>query len=391
MRTEDGSIIQECLNGKPEAFGVLVDQYKEGIYAFVYSQIRNFHDAQDVTQEVFLEAYRDLRNLRRWESFGFWLYRIAHRCCATWFRNRAKRVDREFIQDQEPELVDNPAMESYQEAQLSESVQEALDLLPAAYRQVLMLYYFGGMNSVDIARALGTSPTAIRHRLSRAREQLKEEMTDMTDTAIKLPMGFTFRIVEAVKRIKINPMPRSASLPWGLSAAVGIIITIMSLSPHLSIPNDMAIPRGFPLPVESKVLKTGEIPVDIMKIDKISVISSNQGDGNSGQIQPPKPQDNINSAFMSPAKEGQWTRKADMPTARVDLRTCDVNGIIYAIGGRRIGEILQTVEAYDPETDTWTKKSDMPTPRQGLSVSVVDGIIYAIGGYDGPYLPTVEA
>ena len=48
MRTDDGSIIYECLNGEPGAFGVLVDKYKEGIYAFVYTKLRNFQDAQDV-------------------------------------------------------------------------------------------------------------------------------------------------------------------------------------------------------------------------------------------------------------------------------------------------------------------------------------------------------
>ena len=51
MRTEDGSIIQECLDGKAGAFGILVDKYKEGIYAYVYTEIQSFHDAQDVTQE----------------------------------------------------------------------------------------------------------------------------------------------------------------------------------------------------------------------------------------------------------------------------------------------------------------------------------------------------
>jgi DNA-directed RNA polymerase specialized sigma24 family protein len=49
VRTEDGCIIQECLNGEPEAFGILVDKYKAGIYAFAYAKIRDFHDAQDVT------------------------------------------------------------------------------------------------------------------------------------------------------------------------------------------------------------------------------------------------------------------------------------------------------------------------------------------------------
>jgi len=58
MRTEDGKIIERCLDGEPEVFGLLVDKYKASIYAVVYTRIHNFHDAQDITQEVFLEAYR---------------------------------------------------------------------------------------------------------------------------------------------------------------------------------------------------------------------------------------------------------------------------------------------------------------------------------------------
>jgi len=246
MRTEDGSIIHECLNGKPQAFGVLVDKYREGIYAFAFAELRNFQDAQDVTQEVFLQAYRDLRSLRRRESFAFWLYRIAHRRCVQCCRDRSRRVDQDFIEDQDPSAVDGFSLDSYRESQMDDSVREALDSLPDAYREVLVLHYFGGMTIKDMARAMGVSPGAIGMRLSRARAQLREEMADMMDTAFegqRLPLGFTFRIVEAAKRIKIHPMPRMAGLPWGLSLAAGIFITVLSLNPHLSITSDIDIPQ----------------------------------------------------------------------------------------------------------------------------------------------------
>ena len=69
VRTEDGYIVSKCLNGESEAFGLLVDKYKEGIYAFIYAKLRdsgfrNFQDAQDVTQAVFIKAYEKLRALR---------------------------------------------------------------------------------------------------------------------------------------------------------------------------------------------------------------------------------------------------------------------------------------------------------------------------------------
>jgi RNA polymerase sigma factor (sigma-70 family) len=76
VRTEDGYIIYRCLNGDSTAFGFLVDKFKEGVYAFAYERLHNFHDAEDVAQEVFLKAYRSLRTLRRWDSFASWLYRI---------------------------------------------------------------------------------------------------------------------------------------------------------------------------------------------------------------------------------------------------------------------------------------------------------------------------
>jgi len=238
MRTEDGSVIQECLNGKPGAFGVLIDKYREGIYAYVYTELRNFHDAQDVTQEVFLQAYRDLRKLKRWDSFAAWLYRIAYRRCVEWFRIRARRVDREFIQDQDPKVVDAPSLDSYRRDQLSESVREALDTMSDIYREVLILHYFGGMTIKDIARAIGASPTAIGVRLNRARSQLRKEMVAMMDTAFegqRLPAGFTFRIVEMVKRIRIQAMPKAAGLPWGLSLAAGIALVVMVMGSQLSI------------------------------------------------------------------------------------------------------------------------------------------------------------
>ena len=381
MRTEDGNIIQECLNGKPQAFGMLVDKYKEGVYAFVYAELGDFQDAQDVTQEVFLQAYRDLRSLKRWESFVFWLYRIARRRCIQWFRVRSRRVDREFIEDQDPKVMDAHSLDFYRDSQLSESLGEALDSLPETHREVLLLHYFGGMNSKKIASATGTSPGAIRVRLSRARAQLREEMVAMMDTTFegqKIPAGFTLRIVEAVKRIKIHPMPRMAGLPWGLSLAAGIIITVLSLSPYMIIPTHIAPPTGLPPPAEMKVLETGEIPVDVLDISRIPALASMQDDGEAGEPAPPDPQ---NAAPMAAQGQGgTWTRKTDMPTARYIQDVCLVDDLIYAIGGGLGGiNFIPPVEAYDPVADIWTTKKDMPVAKN-TAASVVDGIIYIIGG-----------
>jgi RNA polymerase sigma factor (sigma-70 family) len=231
MRTEDGYVIHKCLNGDKAAFGLLVDKYKASIYALAYSKLRSFEDAEDVTQEVFIKAYLKLRTLRWWDNFLAWLYAITSNLCTDWIRSKSKRPDREFVADQEPDVLNRPSMNSYREGLVRESLKDALESLPDTYRQALTLYYLGGMSTKEIARFLGVSPNNVAQRLRRARAKLKEEMITMMDETYeqqRLRADFTFRIVEMVKRLKIQSVPRMPWLPWGLSVAAGIMLAILS-------------------------------------------------------------------------------------------------------------------------------------------------------------------
>ena len=95
----------------------------------------------------------------------------------------------------------------------------------------------------------------------------------------------------------------------------------------------------------------------------------------------------------TPQSPGGWTTKAPMPTARTELAAGVVNGILYAIGGRLDqGGTFDTVEAYNPATDSWSTKKHMPAGRWGLAAGVINGILYAVGGYNfNGYLNTVDA
>lgn len=381
MRTEDGHIIRQCLNGESEAFGFLVDKYKGAIYAFAYAKLRNFHDAEDITQEVFIKAYRELRSLRRWDNFHAWIYAITTNLCKNWIRMKANRRDNEFAETKVSRIVAERSEKSYREQLAHESLcdllNESLDSLPEGYRQVLTLFYLGDMSGDEIARFLGISPANVRKRLSRAKLRLKEEMVTMMSTTLeaqRLPATFTFRLVEMVKRVKINPMPKATGLPLGLSLAAGILIAVISLNPHLSMPTHIVPPTGAPLPTEMKVLKTGEIPVDIIKISDTFTISSLYRSDTNGESLP----QNQPAFLLAPGTDGgTWTQEADMPTARFGLATSAVNGKVYAIGGNQGAWAL---EEYDPVKGKWTRKAEMPSQRSGFATSVVDGKIYAIGG-----------
>ena len=384
MRTEDGHIISKCLNGDSAAFGFLVDKYKASIYAFAYDRLQNFHDAEDVTQEVFLKAYQKLRTLKRYDSFLAWLYSMTSNACKMLIRARSRRPDSEFIED--VSVSQRPTVDSYREQQnresLHEFLREALDSLPEMYRQALTLHYLGGMSSKEIAMFVGASPAAIRKRLSKARSLLKKEMLAVMNTTFeeqRLQAAFTFRIVQAVKRIKIQPMPRMTGLPWGLSLAAGIIVAVLSLNPHLGLLKPKVISASSLFPVDGKAPKTGEIPVDILETSQVSIIVSGQEGSNGAQFSNPN-----NPPFLAPRAEGgKWAKKADMPTARSGLSVSVVNGKIYAVGGLVPGNrVVSTVEEYDPATDTWTKKTDMSIGRHGLVTCAVNGRIYAIDGSD---------
>jgi len=297
MRTEDGHIIYQCLEGEPSAFGLLVDKYKGSIFALAYSKLGNFHDAEDVTQEVFIKAYRKLKSLRYRDNFLAWMYAITSNLCKDWLRSRSRHVECELDENKGILAIDRLSMKSYQDDTLYDSLKDALDTLPEAYRQVLILHYLGGMSGKEIAKFLGTSQNAALLRLSRARSQLKEEMFEMMKTydTHRLPFSFTFRIVEAIKGIKINSTPRIPWISWSASFTIGLIFVLLSLgSPQFGANNHSEFADQysgitfaksgslFPISVinESGLLALAQAPNE-----KGQIVGSSEKQGSSGQDQ----------------------------------------------------------------------------------------------------------
>ncbi len=105
MHTGDGYIVRQCLNGETEAFGLLVDRYKTSIYALVYAKVGNFADAEDLTQETFINAFERLGTLKCYDNFFAWLYSIALNRCKNFYRTRSRRRDRDYLEDQDPYLL----------------------------------------------------------------------------------------------------------------------------------------------------------------------------------------------------------------------------------------------------------------------------------------------
>jgi RNA polymerase sigma factor (sigma-70 family) len=399
MRTEDGYIINKCLNGDSAAFGLLVDKYKEGIYALAYSKLHNFHDAEDVTQEVFIKAYQKLNSLKRWENFLAWLYAITSNLCKDRIRTQARRPDCEFVEDQNPSIIYQPSLDSYRKGleyeSISEKLNEALNALPEIHRQVLTLRYLGGMDNREIARFLGTSADNISHRLKRAKSRLKEEMLTIITTTFehqRLPAGFTLRIVETVSRIMIQPMPRTPCLPWSLSATTGIIITFLSLNIlcQTSLFNSNEYKQI--IAMERKMVNVGTLPVDVLELSNVSLIFNNRMDSEKDKLETSNPSGKIlwtliptmnlrlPSAHVKYPEESQWLPiQSDL---KMDFfKVCFVDDLTgWAIGNTEHGSrIVYTKDG----GKKWTNQTDniACNLKDIFFINIDEG--WAVGSTDG--------
>ena len=227
MAHSDSELIKRTLDGDETAFGFLVDKYKGAVHALAYRKIGDFHTAEEITQDTFLQAYQKLSTLKDWRHFPGWLYTIASRFCLMWHRKH--KLPMQSIDAIETGYVDALAQAKYVDERTRQTVHSALDELPESQRTVLTLHYLGGMTCEEIARFIGTSRGAILDRLYRARLQLKKELIPMmrhTLGAFQLPSAFTKQMMNRIDQLRLTSTPSTKPLaPW-LAVAATLIVAI---------------------------------------------------------------------------------------------------------------------------------------------------------------------
>ena len=236
MTQNDAELIQHSLQGDQNAFAALVKKYQKGVHALAWRKIGDFHIAQEITQDAFLKAYKNLSDLKNHNLFAGWLYVIAARLCYDWRQKNATPVA--SLDNIDASEVDKVSYSRYtaekQAAEADETrrevVKKLLQKLPESERTVITLFYLGEMTINAIGEFLGVSPNTVKSRLSRARNRLKkeEDMIQQNLGSFQLPTDLTTNIMREVSRIV--PTPPTASkpvLPWALSAASAILIFLL--------------------------------------------------------------------------------------------------------------------------------------------------------------------
>ena len=179
-REEEQRCIARTLKGDAEAFAPLVRAYEPGIYGLCYRMTGNAEDAQDLTQETFLRAFRALGSFRGESRFSVWLYRLGNNVCLDFLRRRKRSREVSLTQtdedgqEQELELPDEryEPEARLERAELRRAVQRGLMALPEEQRQILLLREVGGLRYDEIAAALELEEGTVKSRIFRARKKL---------------------------------------------------------------------------------------------------------------------------------------------------------------------------------------------------------------------------
>jgi len=178
MKTSDEILVQKILDGDKSSFQILVDQYKRSVFLHAVKTTRNLHDAEDITQDVFVEAYLNLQKLREPAKFGSWLRGITKNLCRMWIRKKRMLSDLEIpLVDLQTEVLEQ-WIKGQESSESWEFGTELANKLSDDQKSLLKLFYIDNRPCREIAQQMRASETAIRKRLSRIRQQLKTEILE---------------------------------------------------------------------------------------------------------------------------------------------------------------------------------------------------------------------
>lgn len=175
-KEQDMALVRRVKEGDRNAFGELVQKYKQQIYFVAYRMTNNHSDADDLSQEAFIKAYESIGNFREKSSFSTWLYRIVMNMTINHLKKKGKK--QVFILDENISIGDssNPGKIA-EERELHEEITKAIDSLPLKQKAVVELALLEGLPHKEIAGILGCPEKTVSWRLFQARNKLKEKLS----------------------------------------------------------------------------------------------------------------------------------------------------------------------------------------------------------------------
>jgi RNA polymerase sigma-70 factor (ECF subfamily) len=179
--TEENQIVERVLNGEREAFAALVDAYKGAIFNLAFRMTNSYQDADDLSQETFIRAYRNLRQFDPRKRFFTWIYTIG----LNLIRNHLKKHGREREMSRKNAAQSSSEAGIHQGAQMERDMMQAQEIrsleiclqkLPADLREAVVLRFYQDLSFEEIATISDASLSAVKMRVYRGLDQLEQLM-----------------------------------------------------------------------------------------------------------------------------------------------------------------------------------------------------------------------
>ena len=179
MHLDDGAAVAKARGGDEEAFRLLVERHSRSIYRLAYRMTGKPEDAEDVVQETFIRAYRQLGRFESRSNFGTWLYRIGFNCSIDYMRARPHRETQEPQEtlDRMTQPATRPSMDDMVYAgEIGERVQDALRELSPQERAAFLMRHYQGCSIDEICGTLGLKTNAAKHSIFRAVKKMRSAL-----------------------------------------------------------------------------------------------------------------------------------------------------------------------------------------------------------------------
>jgi RNA polymerase sigma-70 factor (ECF subfamily) len=185
--TDDHALVNRAQSGDLAAYDQLVRRYQERVYSTVYHMTSNHEDANDLTQEAFIKAFRALRSFKGDSSFYTWVYRIAINKTINFLKQRKNRAqmslnDVDLNAEHDPDLValvsDKTPRRDLNLVELQENLNAAMQKLSETHRLVVTLHDIQGLPHEEIGKLMDCNVGTVRSRLFYARQQLQAHLSE---------------------------------------------------------------------------------------------------------------------------------------------------------------------------------------------------------------------
>tara|TARA_R110002110_G_scaffold164882_3_gene365095 strand:- start:39 stop:617 length:579 start_codon:yes stop_codon:yes gene_type:complete len=174
MTIDDQHYINLIINGDTNAFALLVDRYKDLVYTLTLRMLKNREEAEEVSQDTFIKAYKSMGRFKGDSKFSTWIYRIAYNTSLDRLKKNRKHFNDvaidEFTEHQ-VKTMDN-ALSQLENEERNQAIQKCLAQLPSDDAFMLTLYYFEDQSLDEISKVIGLTPNNVKVKLFRSRKKL---------------------------------------------------------------------------------------------------------------------------------------------------------------------------------------------------------------------------